>query len=167
MLFHIKDGHGHHRNIDGKIYKSGDLVPSDSDLAKSFPDKFDVVEDDSVDTNNAPTEPVIPTPQEVRGVDGDAPDSPDIDEPIDITVDVPANVMADWEKDEFKDVSDEFELADVAEMKVFRKGKTNFYVVDPSDGEKVHEKPHLQKKAVAEVLSKYVTYEESEEVVEE
>jgi len=137
-LYKLKKKVGKHVDVNGKVYGPGDTVESESDLTLSFPLKFDLVQETLV--NAPPSKPEIPVP--VSDVDG------------------PPTSTSEEEVFEYgEDVSDQFEDASIAELRVYKKRQW-FTIVDPDDGTVMSEKK-LRLKDVAPFLAKYV--EPSEE----
>jgi len=134
MKFRLKKNCGSHVE-GGKIYKAGDIIETDNDLAAIFhgkdangnnrPGKFELIHDESLkDTGKEDTTRV----------------RPDIAPPA-------ANEYG-------KDVSSEFPTADKVDVLVFEKSKW-YTVVDKADGEVLSEK-RLRRKDVEPFLEQYL-----------
>lgn len=148
MLFKLRRGAGTHTQQEREP-KTGDIVDvvyhweknpvveSELDLLTMFPNKFDVINDQqNVVAHKAPA---IPMSEPDEGVGDEAPDSSSVPE---------------YEEKFGDNVTDKFEDAEAAGLLVFC--TANWYkVIDPDGGMEINSK-RIRKKAVADLLKKFV-----------
>jgi len=152
MKFRLKPKCGNHVESDSKgnpiTYVSGDIVESNTDLAKKFPSKFVRVQEFEVDTKgeSAPA-PTIPLPEDVV-----TKKNPQILEKEKLE-------KEKLEEQYGEDVSDSFPTAKKVNLKVFEKG--NWYIVlDPDDDNTILTEKKLRKSKVEDFLQEYLQDED-------
>ena len=149
-LYILKKNVGSHTDLKGKKYFSGDMIKSDVDLVVKFPGKFDLTNESMQPVVNTPSRPEIPGPMSDVG---------ESESPTDPTLDIDNDGDKIEEEVKYgKDVTDQFEDAVTAELKVYK--RTQWYtIIDPDDGEILNNKK-LRKKDVGSFLATYVEEEE-------
>ena len=147
MKFRLLPKTGEHveQNVKGNdvVYKPGDIIESDIDLRKKFPNKFEFVEGSLIQPEAG--SPDIP----LQNIDPDAKSKE-------------VKPAAKTESPFGKDVSVEFPLADRVHLKVFVKSNW-FTIVDPVD-EIVQNEKKLRRDAVLSFLSEYEEDSDNAEV---
>lgn len=135
MLFRLKKNVGNHEDSNGKIYKSGDCITSETDLTVTFKNKFEKIQD----------------PHEIaRITSNDAAESkPNIREPKDKKKKPKPSVHPEYGKDVTKD----FELAKELSLIVYK--KDSWFNIYDSENEEVVNGKQLRKKKVDGFLEKY------------
>ena len=135
---------GKHVELDGKEYGPGDTIETDRDLKKLMPEKFELVHEIYAPDVSVLEKPVIP-----------GPDTSEVDDDL-----IPSDSTSEVENSEPEvsehgtDVTDQFEDAKTAELKVYKKGPW-YSIVDPDNDQVLSEKKLRQNK-VAEFLAQYV-----------
>ena len=146
MYFKLKDGCGSHAETgaDGRliVYKAGDVIESDNDLAKMFPNKFIRMGDLVV--NPAP----VKTDVQRAAEEGFKDVMPPPEEPLEEPLEEDGNPLG-------RDVTKRFPLAEEEDFLVFARGGA-FSVVEADDPTTLlHEKP-LKRKDVVDFIEMYL-----------
>jgi len=156
MFFRLKEKVGNHAETDPKtglpiVYKPGDVIESDTDLAKNWPDKFDRVKVGPSEDTPDEDEADIQAAAEEGAKDVTPPDE-DEDEDFD-----------DEEEEKVplgKDVTEKFPRAEEEELKVFYKKGKGFFVTETEDPFTALNEKKLKKAQVEDFIDEYLDDEE-------
>ena len=169
MYFKMKDGVGSHSEKDSKtglpvVYKSGDIVKSDSDLAIRFPDKFERVNMGGLKETKSATVQDIETPEEEKsevqqaaeeGVKDIQPPKKDEEEEQPPKKDEEEKKVK-LRKKLGKDATAKFPRAEEEDFKVFYKKGKGYFVTESDEPFTALNKKPLKKAQVENFVEDYL-----------